>query len=441
MAEIWQNRIVGQGSKPPEAFLANPDNWRTHPRHQKEALKALYREVGCVQNVIENITTGHLIDGHARIEIALEEGQPEVPYIQVELSPEEEAKMLATLDPVSGLAGTDQATLDRLLEDVHTNDEALLELLEALRGEEEEEKGQTDDDEVPEPPARAVTRPGDIWIMGQHRLICGDASDEDAIEALMEGKKADMVWTDPPYNVDYEGSDGKKIKNDKMADAAFRQFLVDTLRPARLHTKKGGAIYIAHADSEGLNFRAAAGEAGWSLRQCLIWVKNSFTIGRQDYQWQHEPVLYGWNPGASHKWYGAFDKGTVLDDAEGLRKLKKDELLAILEALIETSTVIREDKPKRNADHPTMKPVALIVRMIRNSSRQRDTVLDVFGGSGSTLIAAHKTGRQARLVELDPVYCDVIVRRYQEYTGREAHTPDGEYFNGLEPAEIDSIGG
>jgi len=439
----WQNRIVGYGEEAPEDLLANPDNWRVHPKHQQDALRGILEEVGCVQNVIVNRQTGFMVDGHLRVELAIRDKQPTVPVTYVDLTPEEEAKVLAVLDPIGGLATTDQATLDRLLDDFRTDSEALLELIESLRGEETEEPpGETEDDDAPDPvPDQAVTRPGQVWILGDHRLICGDCSDPAVLEELMDGKLADMVWTDPPYNVDYEGSDGKKIKNDKMGDGAFRQFLIDTLGPARDYTKKGGAVYIAHADSEGLNFRAAALEAGWSLRQCLIWVKNSFTIGRQDYQWQHAPILYGWNPGAAHHWYGEFDKATVLDHAEAMKDLKKDQLLELLTAIVDSSTVIRENKPKRNSEHPTMKPVALITRMLKNSSRQLDTVLDVFGGSGSTLIAAHKTGRRARLVELDPVYCDVIVRRYQEYTGRQAHGPDGAYFDNIDPGPVDAIGG
>ncbi len=434
----WQNRIVGYGEEPPENFIANPDNWRTHPRHQRQALRGLLEEVGCVQNVIVNTTTGHMIDGHLRVELALEDGQPSVPVTFVTLTEAEEAKVLATLDPLGGLAGTDQTVLNQLLDDIESSNEALLDLLASLRVEPEEEKPGKDEDAAPEIVEEyAVTLEGETWILGEHRLTCGDCLDPSVIEQALGGKVADMVWTDPPYNVDYEGTGGKKIANDKMGTGAFRDFLTSALGAAREHTKQGGAVYIAHADSEGLNFRAAALEAGWSLRQCLIWVKNSFTLGRQDYQWQHEPVLYGWNPGAAHHWYGEFDKATVLDLAPSdIAKLKKEELIGLLTAIVETSTVIREDKPRRNREHPTMKPVNLVARMMKNSSRPRDLVLDPFAGSGTTLIAAHKLGRRAALVELDPRYCDVIVRRYQEFTTRQAVNQDGDYFDAREPRKL-----
>lgn len=249
-----------------------------------------------------------------------------------------------------------------------------------------------DEDDSPEPPVEPKSKPGDLYQLGKHRLLCGDATMLDDYKKLMDGNVAHMVWIDPPYNVNYEGGTGLKIMNDSMSDEAFFQFLYDMYSNVILNVLPGSAIYVAHADSEGANFRSAMKKAGWLLKQCLIWVKSSFVMGRQDYHWQHEPILYGWSPGASHNWYSD-------------RK---------------QSTVLRFDKPPRNGEHPTMKPVELVEYCLNNSSRQNDMVLDCFGGSGTTLIACEKTGRQCFMLEKDPRYADVIVKRYENFTGKQA---------------------
>jgi DNA modification methylase len=257
----------------------------------------------------------------------------------------------------------------------------------------------------------------------------------------MSGEMADMIFTDPPYNVAYEGktADRLKIKNDSMEDSQFYEFLLQAYKCMFVVTKPGGAIYVAHADSEGVNFRTAMINAGWLLKQCLIWAKNSLVLGRQDYHWRHEPILYGWKPGASHKWYGGRKQDTIIEDKHGVSIAEKDGrhvitiqsgvhtlVLSVPEYRIEYASddagtsLWRIERPSRNADHPTMKPVALVARAIMNSSRTGDIVLDPFGGSGSTLIAAEQMGRCARLMELDPKYADVIVRRWEEFTGNKA---------------------
>ena len=266
-------------------------------------------------------------------------------------------------------------------------------------------EGNTDPDDVPEPPAEPITKPGDLWILGNHRLLCGDSTDPIAMERLMEDKPADLWLTDPPYNVALgmnetpeeakkrnRRTDGKVVKNDSMSDAAFRQFLVDVYTTANCFLRPGGVFYIWHADSEGYNFRGAAHDIGWKVRQCLIWRKSSLVMGRQDYQWMHEPCLYGWTEGSAHYWASDRKQTTVMDFA----------------------------KPSRNGEHPTMKPVDLFQYQMANSSKPGDTVLDSFGGSGTTLIAAERIGRKARLMELDPAYCDVIVKRWEDFTGKKA---------------------
>jgi site-specific DNA-methyltransferase (adenine-specific) len=242
-----------------------------------------------------------------------------------------------------------------------------------------------DEDEAPAAPAIAKTIRGDVYEIGPHRLMCGDSTLIDDVDKLRNGVLADQLVTDPPYNIAYEGKtkDALTIQNDKMDDSGFRQFLSDAFIAASSAMKPGAVFYIWHADSEGYNFRGACKDAGWQVRQCLIWQKQSMVMGRQDYHWQHEPCLYGWKDGAGHLW--ASDR--------------------------KQTTILKFDRPSRNGEHPTMKPVNLIEYQIGNNTKGGDIVLDLFGGSGSTMVAAHKLGRTAYLMELDEKYCDVIVQR------------------------------
>jgi site-specific DNA-methyltransferase (adenine-specific) len=271
-------------------------------------------------------------------------------------------------------------------------------------------EGETDPDEVPEPPVDPVTVLGDVWVMGKHRLLCGDSTSIDDLRKLCGEQDVDMWLTDPPYNVAYEGGTKEKltIKNDEMNNDQFRQFLVDAYTAADAVMKQGAVFYIWHADSEGYNFRGAAHDAGWTVRQCLIWKKSSLVMGRQDYHWKHEPCLYGWKDGAGHLW--AADR--------------------------KQTTILEFDKPTRNGEHPTMKPVALFEYQMLNNTKGGDLVLDSFGGSGTTMIAAEKNGRIARLMELDPKYCDVIVTRWQEFAGKQAiHEASGKTFDEMKAAK------
>lgn len=261
-------------------------------------------------------------------------------------------------------------------------------------------------DSVPEPPEIPISKRGDVWLCGKHRVMCGDSTSLEDAARLMDGGLADLLITDPPYNVAYTGgtADALTIQNDDMSDGDFRQFLRDVYSTADSVMKDGASFYIWHADSEGYNFRGAAHDIEWKIRQCLIWVKNTLVLGRQDYHWKHEPCLYGWKDGAAHYWGNDRTQTTVLEF----------------------------NKPARNGIHPTMKPVELFQYQIENSSKKGDTVLDLFGGSGTTMIACEKTNRAARLMELDEKYCDVIVRRWQEITGKEAVLEcNGTSFNEL----------
>ena len=267
---------------------------------------------------------------------------------------------------------------------------------------------------------------GDIWQLGDHYLMCGDSTSAEDMEKLMDGAKADLIITDSPYNVDYEGGNGKKIQNDNMSDNKFLNFLTDAFRTMLGVLKNGGAFYIWHADSEGYNFRQAVKNCKGEIRQCLIWVKNSLVLGRQDYQWRHEPCLYGWKAGAGHYWEGRRDLSTVFDETRGdWPKMSKDQLIAELKRYDQEvkTTIIYEDKPKKSDEHPTMKPVRLFERLMLNSSKAEDIVLDPFGGSGTTIITAAKTGRYARVMELDPHYADVIRKRWTTWAKE----------NGVEP--------
>lgn len=260
-------------------------------------------------------------------------------------------------------------------------------------------------------------KPGDLIEIGQHRLICGDSTKPETITKLMDGKLADLLITDPHYNVDYTGGTGMKIINDNMSDAAFYQFLLDAFRAAAEGLRKGAAAYIWHADSEGLNFRRAFIDAGFEFKQNLIWNKNSFVMGRQDYQWKHEPCLYGWKAGAAHYFTSDRNNATVIEDQVDLTKLKKEQMLKMLQELLSDNTpttVLNYDKPSKNELHPTMKPVKLIANLVQNSSQNKQLVLDTFGGSGTTMVAAHQLGRQAFLVEMDPKFCHCIVDRMKD---------------------------
>ena len=258
----------------------------------------------------------------------------------------------------------------------------------------EEKQGLTDEDEVPEAPEEPITKPSDIWQLGNHRIICGDSTLPETYQKLLADKKVDLYLTDPPYNVAYVGKtkDALTIQNDKQTDDQFQEFLKNAFTNSTEYLKLGGSFYIWHSDSEGLLFRLAVNDANLKLRQTLIWSKNTMVMGRQDYQWQHEPCLYGWKEGASHTWYSDRKQTTILNF----------------------------ERPTSSKLHPTMKPVKLISYLINNSTKQEDIVLDSFLGSGSTLIACEKLQRICYGIELDPIYCDVIIKRWEQWANAKA---------------------
>jgi site-specific DNA-methyltransferase (adenine-specific) len=389
-------------------------NSRTHSDEQIGQIAASIKEWGWTTPVLVD-EGGSIIAGHGRILAAQRLKMTEVPVMVAKGWSDAKKRAYIIADNKLAMnAGWDNEMLSLELADLQGMDfdleltgfdlDEIKELLAPVGTE-----GLTDPDDAPPLPEHPRTVPGDIWVMGKHRLLCGDSTSVSDLEKLTDGQLVDMWLTDPPYNVavqggnhgDPERKNGLKIINDKMPDEDFRQFLRDAYIAADTVMKPGAVFYIWHADSEGYNFRGAAKDAGWAVRQCLIWKKSSIVMGRQDYHWKHEPCLYGWKEGAGHLW--ATDR--------------------------KQTTILEFDKPSRNGEHPTMKPVALFEYQLLNNTKGGDIVLDSFGGSGTTLIAAEKNGRVARLMELDPKYCDVIVKRWQEFTGKIAtHAETGQPF-------------
>lgn len=358
-----------------------------------EKLKRSLEQFGYVEPVIWNKATGRVVGGHQRLKVLIDMGITEVECVVVDLPDDKEKALNIALNKISGdwdkdklavliadlqgtafdvsLTGFDAAEIDDLFKDTLKD-------------------GVKDDNfdvdaELKEPP---ITKPGDIWTLGRHRLVCGDSTKAETFDLLMAGAKANLVITDPPYNVNYEGSAGK-IQNDNMGNEAFYEFLLAAFRNTAAIMADDASIYVFHADTEGLNFRRAFADAGFYLSGCCIWKKQSLVLGRSPYQWQHEPVLYGWKKGGKHQWYTGRKETTIWEF----------------------------DKPKKNGDHPTMKPIPLLAYPIMNSSMSNTLVVDPFGGSGSTLIACEQTDRSCNTIELDPKFCDVIVKRYIEQVG------------------------
>jgi DNA modification methylase len=370
-------------------------NARTHSKEQILQLRSSLREFGFVSPIICD-KEYNIIAGHGRVLAAKAEGLTEVPCVFAEHLSEAQKKAYILADNRLALsAGWDEellalefADLKELGFDVELTgfDAAEIEKLFADSG------GNVQDDGFDLTAAleqAAFVLPGDAWTLGRHRLMCGDATDADTVRKLMDGRKANLVLTDPPYNVDFKGSSGLKIKNDSMKADQFYGFLLSAFANLADNLEGGGSAYIFHADTEGESFRRAFREAGFHLSGTCIWVKDSFVMGRSPYQWQHEPILYGWLKTGTHKWYAGRSEATIWSFA----------------------------KPKRNSDHPTSKPLDLLAYPIKNSSQANGIVLDTFGGSGSTLIACEQADRVCHMLELDEKYASVILRRYAEFKG------------------------
>jgi DNA modification methylase len=467
-APAWANRITGSGEEAPDQLLAHPDNWRTHGKAQREALREVLDTVGYVAQVIVNQRTGHLVDGHLRVEEALSHGQPSIPVVYVDLSEDEERLVLASLDPLAAMATTDEAKLRELLAEVSVDSEALVAMLAALAPSEPKD-GLTDPDDVPEPPDEAVTKPSDLWLLGDHRLLCGDAGSEADLDRLLDGATVDLLLTDPPYNVKVEprsnnaiaagmaasydasyqealasssrkrgtktldaqglhhsgfdlarGKSGirhhqkldlerhpekaqathrklrakdRPLVNDFISDVAFEALLLAWFSNAARVLRPGGSFYVWGGYANLGNYPAALKAAGLYFSQAIIWDKEHPVLTRKDLMGAHEWALYGWKEGAAHRFFGP-------PNATDLWHVKKVSPNAMV--------------------HLTEKPVELARRAIEYSSLKGEAVLDPFAGSGSTLVACEQTGRRAYLMEIDPLYADVVVARFEAFSGKKA---------------------
>lgn len=376
----------------------NPRKELNEKDKEYQKIKNSIIEFGYVAPIIINADKT-VISGHQRLKVLKDLGITEVECIVVDLDKTNEKALNIALNKIQG--DWDEDKLEALLQELKLEEfdmnltgfdfDEVDEILNDINGTKEDN---FDVDSAYEEIEEPITKPGDVWILGKHRLMCGDSAQKEDVMRLMNNQDADMLLTDPPYNVDYVGktSEALKIKNDNMSDNQFYEFLKKVFENMYSVTKEGASIYVFHADTEGLNFRKAFKDAGYKLAECLIWKKDCFVMGRQDYQWQHEPILYGWKEGAAHHF--------INDRTQ--------------------STILEFDRPRQSSLHPTMKPIDLVARLLKNSSKENDKILDLFGGSGSTIIAAEQLNRNCYTMELDPKYCDVIVKRWESLTNKEA---------------------
>lgn len=412
-----------------EKDIAELKEYQNNPRNNDEAVEAVAESIKQfgfkVPIVIDNKNI--IVCGHTRLKAAERLGLSSVPCIVADDLTDEQIKAFRLADNKTGeLAEWDFETLEKELAELTAFDvdmtafgfdESIFE--EILTADEDNFDVEAEMEDIAEP----TTKQGEIWQLGRHRLICGDSTDGETVKRLMEKENADLLLTDPPYNVAYESADGKTIQNDNMKKEEFLQFLTQAFNNAHSSMKKGAAFYIWHASREQVNFETALNNAGLEVRQQLIWNKNALIMGRQDYQWKHEPCFYGWKDGAPHYFTHSRCETTIIEDSPNLNKMSKTELKNYIKELKNNTlptTVINEDKPLRNDDHPTMKPIKLLGYQVGNSSRQGELVLDIFGGSGSTLIACEQLNRTCYMCELDPKYCDVIIKRWENLTGQKA---------------------
>ena len=422
--------------------------YANNPRNNDAAVTAVaasIKEFGFKIPIVvdkENV----IVAGHTRLRAAQLLGLDTVPVIRADDLTDDQVRAFRLADnKTAELAEWDDEKLNLELAQLSDFDMA------AFGFDELDDTADVDEiDDDPEEMAAAIEEPttqlGEVWQLGRHRLVCGDSTDKAVLVKLMDGEKADLLLTDPPYNVAlgqngghairpseakqlHRRTDGLTIDNDSWeSDEEFIDFLVSAFRAALENIRAGAAFYIWYADTQALNFREATAKAGLQVRQNLVWVKSNFALGRQDYQWQHEPCLYGWKDGAAHYFTDSRTETTVFEDRVNVNKLTKEQMKALIKELLAdrmSTTVIHEDKPSKSVEHPTMKPLKLLARQIRNSTRTGEKVLDTFGGSGSTLLTCEQLGRVCYTAELDPKYCDVIIQRWEKATGNKAVRIDG----------------
>ena len=398
----------------PRTLDANPANWRIHPPEQVAALEAAVGKVGWVVPLIWNERTKRLIDGHARRDIAIERGDVVVPVIVGSWPEDEERAILASLDPISAMAGADADLLQQLLEDFKGDpfgEVVPWERLYDLRpGDVEPKEGETDPDAAPAIVGVTITKPGDVWRLGDHRVACGDASDPFCVEAAfgvgqtgdntLVGPQAQLVWTDPPYGLSYHGKTPESLTIENDEPAGLGDLLQGVFRAVPGSPGSGFYVCCPHGPV-AMTFLQALVEAGWRLHEQLVWVKDSMVLGHSDYHSRHEAILYGWLPGPGRSGRGRHQGSRWFGDNS-------------------QTTVFEVPRPRASREHPTMKPTALIEPMLQNSSRPGETVYDPFLGSGSTLLACERLQRRCVGIELDPRYVDVVVKRWEDFTGQKA---------------------
>ncbi len=446
-ATTWRNRITGSGEEAPDQLLANPANWRIHPKAQQDALAGALDAVGWVQQVLVNRRTGFVVDGHARVALALSRGEPTVPVLYVDLALDEEALVLATLDPIGAMAGRDDEKLRALLADVSVDDAGLLALLGDLAGS-EPKTGLTDPDDVPEPPDEPYVQPGDLHRLGDHRILCGDATDPAAVARLLDGAAPTLLATDPPYGVqlDQTWRDGvyngprKRVKGWGVVAGGAKPYMMQKVdaptddaeaapgNGARgrtkgyRHTSISGDVradwseafalvpslqvgYVWYASAHTLEVLQGLVAIGFEFAAQIIWDKGLFSIGRSWYHWNHEPCFVVRKPGLSNLFIGEHDQATIWRAPSPKR--------------------IGSGSKERKEDHPTQKPIVLSEIPIRNHLRPGEAVYEPFSGSGTTLMAAETLGRRCYAMEIDPKYVQVAIERWERFTGRSAERVDG----------------
>lgn len=397
------------------------NNAKIHTPEQIEQIKKSINEFGMNDPIGITGKDNIIVEGHGRLIACKELGMREIPVIRLDHLTEEQRKAYTLIHNQTTMnTGFDldilTAELESLdfdmsefgFEDINANDFDI----------KDDDFEFSEEENRPEPKSKR----GEIYKLGNHILMCGDSTSAEDVSKLMNGKIADLVVTDPPYNVAVSNSQGMTIENDDMPDENFEEFLNSAFSNLSEALKPGGAFYIWYGDNQDLNFRKACINNDLMIKQCLIWVKNTFTLGRQDYQWRHEPCLYGWKAGDGHYFIDDRTQSTVIESKEiNFDTLNLEEAIKLLKNIYEVgSTIIRVDKPTMNTIHPTMKPLELIGKLVHNSSEKGEIVLDLFGGSGSTLIACEQLGRICYTMEYDPVYIDAIINRWEEYTGEKA---------------------
>jgi len=403
-----------------DKLTPDPNNARKHDETNLKAIEHSLKEFGQRKPIVVS-QEDLIVAGNGTIEAAKRIGWTEIEAVRIpqDWTPNQIKAFAIADNKTAELATWDKAILNEQLAELDNAGWELTEM--GFEWHPQDQLENIVEVDLPEN-TKKRTKLGQVWKLGNHKLAIGDSTQASTYQQLLEGERVDLVITDPPYNVDYHGGTDKEmtISNDNMSDADFGEFLKKSYDRMIEVSKEGAPIYVFHADSSGHIFRNEFVESGWLLKQVLIWVKNSFVMGRQDYHWQHEPILYGWKPGAGHKWYGDRNKATVIDDQQDISQMNKNELLELLRFESDFATVLRENKPKKNGIHPTMKPIILVAKLMSNSSLNGDIVLDPFAGSGSTMIAAEQLGRSARLIELDPEYADAILARWEFHTNQKA---------------------